>query len=128
MPGPSSSDLDGDAVVACGVRAPRPVPPRRRVAHRVLEQVGDDLVHPLGIAVGGEIGRVDRRPTTAISGACSCCSRTACVEQRLDPELGALERHRARLEAREVEQLLDQPAEALDLREHRAEGLGIGVG
>ena len=36
------------------------VPPRRRVAHRVLEQVGDDLVHALGIAVGGEVGGVDR--------------------------------------------------------------------
>ncbi len=49
-------------------------------------------------------------------------------EQRFHPELGALQRDRARLEAGEIEQLLDQPTEPLDLREHGLEGLGIGRG
>ena len=36
--------------------------------------------------------------------------------------------HRARLEPGEVEELLHQAAEPLDLRQHRAERLGVGLG
>ena len=73
-------------------------------------------------------GGLDRHRHGDLRAQCSCCSRTACASSGSTAELRALERHRARLEPRQVEQLLDQPAEPLDLGEHRAEGLGVGVG
>ena len=118
--------LDGDAVGA----APRAHLDRaaaRRVAHRVLEQVGDHLVHALGIAVGGEVGGVDRHRHRDL-GRVQLLLADRVREERLDPELGAVERHRARLEPGQVEELLDQAAQPLDLGEHRAERLGVGLG
>ncbi len=77
MPGPSS--ITSMVTPASWRRARTSTePPCGRVPHRVLEQVGDDLVHPLGVAVGGEVGGVDRHRRSRSSGACSCCSRTAC--------------------------------------------------
>ena len=49
------------------------------------------------------------------------------VEHRLDLELLAVERQRARLEAGEIEELLHEAAEPFDLRQHRRERLGVGL-
>ena len=80
-----------------------------------------------GIAVGREIGRVDC-DRDVDPGRMQALLAHRVRQERLDAERGALERHRAGLEPGEVEELLDQPAQALDLLEHRVEGLGIGVG
>ena len=97
------------------------------MAHRVLEQVGDDLVDTFGIAVGGEIGGVDL-DRHVDPGRVQALFPHRVREQGLDTERGALERHRAGLEPGQVEQLLDQAAEAFDLPEHGVEGLGVGFG
>ena len=84
-------------------------------------------MHALGIAVGGQVvgldvdGDLDRGHVQPL-----LAHRVR--EQRLDPELGAVERHGARLEAGEVEELRDEAAEPLDLVQHRPERLRIGVG
>ena len=119
-------DLDHDAaVVAAGAHLDGAA--ARGVAHRVLEQVGDDLVHALGVAVGGEVAGLDVHRDRD-GGLVQLLLAHRVLEQRLDAELGALERHRARLEPGQVEELLHEPAEPLDLGEHRAERLGIGLG
>ena len=48
------------------------------------------------------------------------------LEHRLDLERAPVERHAAGLEPGEVEQLLHQPTEPFDLRQHRAQRLGVG--
>ena len=98
----------------------------RSVAHRVLEQVGDDLVHAFGIAVDDQSGVVHRDRQLDV-GVVELLFADRVAQQWLHRELGAFERHCAGLESREVEQLLDQPPEALHLGEHRGEGVGIGV-
>ena len=127
MPGPSSSTSRRAPVGSRRPRAPSTVPVGRRVAHRVLDEVRDDLVQALGVGVEREVARHASRSSKRTSVACSCDSRTACSSIGRDVEQVAIERQRARLEAGEVEQLLHEPAEALDLGEHRAQRLGIGV-
>ncbi len=100
---------------------------RGGVAHRVLEQVRDDLVHALGVAVGLEAGLVDvhldhdaRRVELLLA--------HRVLEHRRDREVLAVERDGAGFEPGEVEQLHDQTAEPLDLGEHREEGVRVGGG
>ena len=69
------------------------------------------------------------RPTSSIAtlGRVQLLLAHRVLEQRLDRGTScAVERHGAGLEPGEVEELLDQPAEPLDLGEHRAERLGVG--
>ena len=74
---------------------------------------------PLGVAVGGEVGRLDVMAIVD-AGRVQLLLAHRVGEQRLDRELLAVERDGARLEAGEVEQLGDEPAEPLDLGEHGA--------
>ena len=76
MPGPSS--ITSMVTPSSARRRARTstVAAARRVAHRVLEQVRDHLVHALGVAVGREVGRrrprcryVDRRARAAAARA-----------------------------------------------------------
>ena len=115
MPGPSSQTaivVFGAAVVGDQPHAPV----GRRVADRVVEQVGEHLLQPLRVAGGLEADRVDLDPQPHLAVAEHALARRA-VEQLVHAEALGGDRQRPRLEPREVEQLLDEAAEALRLRE-----------
>ena len=95
------------------------------MAHGVLEQVGDDLVHALRIAIGSQVGRVDPHRHGDLRRVELLLPHRV-REEWFHPELGAVERYRTRLEPGEVEQLLHEPAQPFDLGEHRGERLRIG--
>ncbi len=99
----------------------------RGVAHRVLEQVRHDLVHPLGVAVGREAGLVDVHLDDD-AGCMELLLAYRVREHRRDREVLAVEGHGAGLEPGEVQELGDQAAEPLDLGEHREERVRVGGG
>ena len=73
--GPFVDDFDRDVVLGpTGSHLHRPS--LRRVAHGVLEQVGDDLMDPFGVTVGGEVASATLM-SIAIPESVSSCSRTA---------------------------------------------------
>ena len=91
------------------------------MADGVVEQVGDHLVQPLGIAGGLQVAGLDahlqpHRPVAEDALACGLLEQPAHAE-RHRPELEP-----PALELGEVEQLGDEPAESLGLRERGAEG------
>jgi hypothetical protein len=106
-------------------RAQRDVPRPRRVAHGVLDEVHDDLVDALGIAIGLQRrGCVDREHD--ILGRVHARLAGGALEDVAQREGPHVERLLAGLQAREIEQLGDEPPEAARLLEHRAQRLGIG--
>ena len=110
---------------AVGARADRHLAVGRRVPHRVLDEVGDDLVQALVVAVERQVLGLHRHREADRSGVQPRLPDRE-VEHRADLEHAPVERHAARLEPRQVEQLLHEPAQPFDLGEHGAQRLGIG--
>ena len=110
-----------------GRRAQRDAPGPRRVAHRVLDEVHDDLVDALGVARDDAARRgASIEKTTSVGRVQSRLARGA-LEHVAHRERADVERLLAGLQAREVEQLRHEPAEPARLREHRAQRLGVGL-
>ena len=125
---PGALVVDGDPHRAA-VRRVRAEPDAAvvgRVAHRVVEQVGHDLVHALRIAVRGQVARLhgDPQPHRPVVAQRALLQRA--LEQRPHRERHGRERLGARLHAREVEQLRDEPPEPLRLRQSDAQGPRVG--
>ncbi len=95
------------------------------VAGGVLHQVGHDLVDPLPVGVEDEVGRAHVDGHRHAAGMEAGFGRRL-LEQSVHLEGTPLQRHRTRLQAGQPEDLRDQPSQALDLAEHRAQALGIG--
>jgi hypothetical protein len=91
----------------------------------ILDEVRDDLVQALLVGAQLEVGRLDRHRHR---NARRVELRLAhgLVQQHLNVEGLPVERHDARFEAGEIEQLLHEPAEPLHLRQHRAQRRGVG--
>src|ERR1700688_4474696 len=97
---PLVEDLDGHALrVAPGAHLDGPAAGGE--ANRVLEEVGDDLVDPFRVAVGGEVGGIDL-DRDVDGGLLQALLTYRVLEERLDGERGPLERHDPGLETREV--------------------------
>jgi hypothetical protein len=96
-----------------------------RVAGGVLEQVGHDLVQALGVGVHRQVGGLDRHPH--LGGPRVQAGLVGrLVQQRPEGHDRAAQRRRPRLEAGQVEQLADHPAQPLGLGEHRPQHRRIG--
>ena len=100
-------------------------PGHRRVAHGVLDEVRDDLVDALGVARRDRVVLGLDAQLDALGHVQPRLAR-GLLEQVADAERPAVERLGLGLQAREVEQLGDEAAEALDLGEHRRDGLRVG--
>ena len=108
-----------------GARAHGDVALARRVPHRVLDEVRDHLVQAFGVGIEREVIGFDRDRQADVAGVQPGLAHRE-LEHRRDLEDPPVEGNAARFEAREVEELLHQPAEPLDLGEHGAERLGVG--
>ena len=92
----------------------------------VVDEVEDHLVHALGVGLDRReiVGHVAAHVDVAI-GARHLDLRHHLRHQRAERDLLAAQRHLARLELREIEQLLHEAAESLGLRQHHLEDLGV---
>ena len=105
-------------------RAQRHVARPRRVAHGVLDEVHDDLVDALGVALDEQPGgRVDREDD--VVGRVQARLARGALDDVADGERAHVERLLAGLQAGEVQQLGDEAPEPARLREHRAQRLGV---
>ncbi len=126
MPGPSSETSSRAPPSAAATARTAIAALGRRVPHRVLDEVRDDLVQTFGVGVEPEVARDDLDLEVHVGGV-QLRLADRVLEHRPHLERVAVERQRARLEAGEVEELLHQPAEPLDLGEHRAQRLRVGL-
>ena len=106
------------------VRRHRDRPARRREPHRVVDQVEQHLVHPLAVGVDGrQIGGQLALDDDAAVRARDLDLRQHLRHERRQRHLLAEQRQLAGLQPRELQQLLDQPAEPLRLRQHHLQRL-----
>jgi hypothetical protein len=110
--------------VALGLDADRPA--LRCEAHRVVDEVEEHLVHALGVGLdrGQVLGQVARERDVAIGARHLDLGHHLCHEGR-EGHLLTAQGHLAGFEPRQVEQLLDEPAEALGLSEHDLQDLRV---
>ena len=99
----------------------------RTVPRCVVEQVGDELVEPGGIALDGEIGRIDADVVRHVAaGDAGLADRGVEQPSYVDPLAG--QRCLAGVDPGEVEQVADQTGHPLALVERGAEGHRVGLG
>ena len=114
MPTPGVGDADlHRPVVPVGLD--RDLAALGREPDRVVDEVEQHLVDALAVGVDrreivGHVGSAPRRPRSARA---TSISEITCVDERRQRHLLAMQRHLARLQPREIEQLLDEAAEPL---------------
>ena len=122
--------LHGEAqVLAHRCDAERDPPARWREAHRILEQIGEHLHEAVG--VGGHRRQPGRRRHRQLNAA--ALQLPLQLVHRPRPGLGGVHRHHAQghlpgVQARQVEQILDQAVEAQGVVEHHAHVAALLVG
>src|SRR5689334_16451647 len=92
--------------------------------HRVLHEIRDDLVQALGVRLETEVARQGFDLEMHVDGV-QLRLPDRVLDHRAHVEEVTVEGQRARLEARQIEQLLYEAAEAFDLGEHGLECLRI---
>ena len=99
----------------------------RTVARCVVEQVGDELVEPSGIALDREIGRIDADVVRHVAARDAGLTYGG-VEKPSYVDRLARQRRLPGVDAGEVEQVADQPCHPLALVERGTEGDRVGLG